>query len=340
MASQNRDSPDTLKLLDDVLSDAPRWRYYAALRQLECAYAEQPRLGKGRRPVDDKIRLGQEPSTIFAPSTIHTAKQDDKGLVQLKVLFMGVFGSNGPLPLHLTEYARNRVRDAKDESMVQFMDMFHHRLLSLFYRVWADKEPTVQYDRPDTDRFHWYMGSLFGLGTPELRDRDGMADNSKLHFAGHLGSMPHHAEGLSSILRSFFQVPLSIQEFVGEWLKIPQESLCKLGVKGGELGLTTVLGGLSWQCQYKFRLLIGPMDLSDYEKLLPNQEKSVLIADVVANYLGHEMTYDSNLILKKDQVPRTLLGNYGQLGWTTWLNNYPADSDADDLLTGINLAGK
>lgn len=337
MASQNRHSSDTLKLMEDVLNDAPRWRYYAALRQLECAYAGQPRLGKSRRPVDDKVRLGQEPTTIFAPATIHSAKQDDKGLLQLKVLFMGMFGPNGPLPLHLTEYARNRVRDAKDESMVQFMDMFHHRLLSLFYRVWADKEPTVQYDRPETDRFHWYVGSLLGVGTPEMRERDGLADNSKLHFAGHFGSLPHHAEGLSAILKSFFNVPLRIKEFVGEWLKIPGGSLCKLGSNGGSLGLETVLGGYSWQRQYKFRILIGPMPLVDYEQLLPGEDKLALVSDVLKNYLGHEMTCDVNLVLKQDEVPGTVLGQYGKLGWTSWVAGNTAAQDADDLILDIRI---
>ena len=337
MASENGNSPNTVDLINKLKDEAPRWGYYAALRQLESLYDQQPRLGKSRRPVDDKIRLGQEPSTVFAPSTLSNCSLNDQGMLQLKVLFMGMFGPNGPLPLHLTEYARNRRRDVKDEAMIQFMDIFHHRLLSLFYRVWADKEPTVQYDRPESDRFHAYVGSLFGLGTPEFRDRDGMADNSKLHFSGHLGSLPQHSEGLGSILRSFFQVPLRIQEFVGEWLKIPKDSLCILGINSGSLGMTTVLGGLSWQRQYKFRLIVGPMDLPDYEKLLPGQEKAVLIADVVANYLGYEMTYDTNLVLKKEQVPRTLLGSYGQLGWTTWLRGNPADRDADDLVTGINI---
>ncbi|MGB0845674.1 MAG: type VI secretion system baseplate subunit TssG [Thiolinea sp.] len=336
MASENRNSADTLRLFEEIIADAPRWGYYAALRQFECLYADQPRLGESRRPSDDKIRLGQEPSTIFAPATLHAANRNDE-LLHLSVLFMGVFGPNGPLPLHLTEYARNRIRDVKDESMVKFMDMFHHRLLSLFYRVWANKEPTVHYDRPESDRFHCYVGSLLGIGVPELWERDGLSDNSKLHFAGHFGALPHHAEGLSSILRSFFKVPLKIQEFVGEWLKIPDESLCKLGSHSGALGVDTVLGGYSWQCQYKFRLLIGPMPLQDYKQLLPGGEKLALVSDILKNYLGYELACDARLILDKKEVPGVSLGQSGQLGWTTWLNNQPADSDADDLLLNIRI---
>lgn len=337
MAGKNGNSTDTLKLLDEIVADAPTWDYYAALRHFECAYADQPRLGESRRPSDDKVRLSQKPTTIFAPSTLHEAKRGDDKLLHLSVLFLGMFGPNGPLPLHLTEYARNRVRDAKDQSMVEFMNMFHHRVLSLFYRVWANKEPTVHYDRPDEDRFHAYVGSLLGIGTPEMWERDDLADNSKLHFAGHFGALPRHAEGLSSILKSLFDVPLAIQEFIGEWLEIPEDSLCKLGANSGALGRDTVLGRYSWQRQYKFRLLIGPMTLDEYRQLLPNGEKLGLVSDTLKNYVGYELTCDANLVLKKEEVPGVLLGQSGQLGWTTWLNNKPVQADADDLLLSIRI---
>jgi type VI secretion system protein ImpH len=337
MASENGNGSTSLDVLESLQNETPRWHYYAALRQLECLYPQRPRLGKSRRPQDDFIRLEQEPSTIFAPSTLHQVTQDEKGQLRLSVLFMGMFGVNGPLPLHLTEYVRNRRRDAHDESMIQFMNMFHHRLLSLFYRVWADKEPTVQYDRPETDRFQCYVGSLLGIGTPELRQRDRLLDNSKLHFAGHFGSTPHHSDGLLSILSSFFNAPIRIKEFVGEWLKIPDDSVCTLGVNGGSLGVTTVLGGLSWQRQYKFRILIGPLQLEEYEQLLPEQKKLALIADVIKNYVGYEMACDIRLVLEKKQIPKAVLGSYGQLGWTTWLNNQLSQNVADDLVLNIRI---
>lgn len=337
MAGEKRNSDNSIRLFNSLINESPQWGFYAALRQLEALYDDKPRFGKSRRLYDDPIRLGQHPSVIFAPSTIQSSTYDEEGLLRLKVLFFGMFGPNGPLPLHLTEYARNRMRDAKDEAIIEFMDMFHHRLLSLFYRIWADKEPTAQYDRPETDRFHWYVGSLFGIGSEELHHRDDMPDNSKLHFAAHLGSLPHHAEGLVSILRSFFRIPLSIKEFIGEWLPIPVADHCHLGSQGNLLGSNTVVGSRSWQRQYRFRLCIGPMQLNEYEQLLPNQERLGLVKSIVKNYLGYEFACEANLILRQKEVPTVRLGSYGQLGWTTWLNNKQSQKDADDLLLAIRL---
>ena len=61
----------------------------------------------------------------------------------------GLLGPNGPLPLHLTEYARERLRHAGDPTLSRFLDIFHHRFLALFYRAWAQAQPHVNRDRPE-----------------------------------------------------------------------------------------------------------------------------------------------------------------------------------------------
>ena len=44
--------------------------FFQALRRIDCLYPGKPRLGKGLRPADDVIRLGQEPSMAFAPASL------------------------------------------------------------------------------------------------------------------------------------------------------------------------------------------------------------------------------------------------------------------------------
>lgn len=324
-----------MNVLQEIAENPHKFGFYEAMRLIECHYKDKVRLGETLRASDDMVRLGQSPSSAFAPSTLSTASIDAKKLLHLNVYFFGMFGPNGALPLHLTEYANERVRNARDKSLIHFMDMFHHRLLSLFYRTWANKEPTVHYDRPDQDRFHIYTGSLLGIGMPEMQNRDAMPDNSKMHYTGHISTQTRHAEGLASVLQSFFKVPVAIKEFIGEWLTIPEESRCYLGMSldGGKLGEDAVLGARSWQRQNKFRVLIGPMSLSEYESLLPGKKKLQLVSTIIKNYLGLELAWDVNLILKKEEIPKTSLGGYGQLGWSSWLHNEEPKEDSDNFLT-------
>jgi len=333
MASTNRNPDTNVALLKALATDPYHFGFYEALRQLECLYRDKPRLGKSVSPSDDGVRLGQTPSLKFAPSTLASYRTQGGTPPHLSVYFFGQFGPNGPLPLHLTEYARNRERNAKDPTLAEFMDLFHHRLLSLFYRAWADKEPTVHFDRPEQDRFGCYVASLQGLGLSSLRNRDAMPDLAKLHFTGHLASHTRHAEGLASIIGDFFQLPVKIVEFVGEWLDIPEESYCYLDrdETTGQLGQSAVLGTRSWQCQQKFRICLGPVSMNEYERLLPGGESLVRLRDIVRNYIGFELNWDLNLVLDKEQVPNVKLGENGRLGWTTWLHSQTRDSDADNL---------
>lgn len=321
--------------LSASLAAAPwAWSFYQALRRLEVEHAERPRLGRSVRPAQDSIRLAQEASVEFAPATLagfEAGSQDDPA--RLLVHFFGLFGPEGPLPLHLTEYARDRRRNHRDAAFQRFADIFHHRALSLFYRAWANSRPTVSFDRPKDDRFALYTGALIGLGMDSLRDRDAMPDLTKLHFAGHLANQTRHAEGLAAILSAFFQMQVRIACFIGGWLTLPAADRTRLGASPdtASLGRTALLGGRVWSRQHKFRLVFGPLDLPEYERLLPGGASFRRLIPIVRNYAGDTLVWDVNLILRHADVPATTLGRAGRLGWTTWLGHRGNEDDAADL---------
>ncbi len=317
------------------LTAAPwRFGFYAAMRALEAAARDRPRFGRSTRPSQELLRLAQEPAITFAPSTLagwQNATEDAPA--RLTVHFFGLFGPDGPLPLHLTEYARDRRRNQRDPTFQRFADLFHHRMLSLFWRAWADVRPTVSFDRPEDDRFALYIGAFTGLGMDSLRDRDAMPDLTKLHFAGHLAQQTRHAEGLGKILSEFFRIPVRIEEFIGSWLTLPARDRSTLGggARTAALGGSTVLGKQVWSRQHKFRIVIGPLSLADYERLLPGGRSFRRLIPIVRNYVGDTLIWDVNLILRQPEIPPTMLGRYGRLGWTTWLMPRHEPDDAADL---------
>ena len=310
------------------------WSFYQAMRRLEALYRDRPRFGRSVRPAQDAIRLAQLPSVEFAPATLAGwESQLDATPPRLLQHFFGLFGPDGPLPLHLTEYARDRTRNNRDASFQRFADVFHHRALSLFYRAWANSRPTISFDRPEDDRFGLYVAALCGLGMDTLRHRDAMPDLTKLHFGGHLACQTRHAEGLSEILSAFFDVKVRVECFVGTWLALPSADRTRLGdsPRTAGLGSTALLGARTWTRQHKFRVVIGPVDLADYKRLLPGGSSFHRLTRIVRNYVGDTLIWDVNLILLREQVPAICLGRAGQLGWTTWLTPRNAAADASDL---------
>ncbi len=338
MAGAGRSETSVVKFLSDVSEKPYNYGFFQTVRRLNCFYENKPLTGKSFRPSDDPIRFCQEPYTHFAPSTLAALDIDTSSpYPRLTQRFLGLFGPNGPLPLHLTEYARDRSRQNHDKTFARFADIFHHRAVSLFYAAWAQSQPTVQFDRPEEDRFAMYVGSLFGLGMPSLRGVDAMHHVSKLGFAGHLSSLPRHASGLVSLIEGYFDVPTQLREFVAHWMKIPENDLVPLGVRSmsGHLGRDMIIGRRVWQRQDKFQIRLGPLSLERYESFLPSGKSFKALVSVVRNYIGIEYLWEVNLILKKEEKPVTCLGISGALGWTSWLETKNQIDHADDLLLQV-----
>ncbi|NVK14492.1 MAG: type VI secretion system baseplate subunit TssG [Rhodobacteraceae bacterium] len=326
MATGKGPRPDDLSLYGRLAMDPEKHHVFQALRVLEAHFDDAPRLGESRRPRQDRLRLGQEAELAFPPSTIAAFKpaDGDKPAV-LTNRFFGLFGPQGPLPLHLTEYARDRKRNHRDPTMVAFADMLTHRLMSLLYRAWTQGSPAVSFDRPD-DPMARKVASLIGYNGFKFTSRDDMPDLAKLHFAGHLAKGAKNAEGLVSILSAFFEVPVSLEEYVGSWLELEPDDRWQLGYGG--LGQTTSIGDKVWSRSAKFRIRIGPLKLEDYERLLPGGAALDRLRAIVRSYAGDVLDWDVNLILAGDEVPRASLGGTTRLGHTSWVRSRP-DPDAD-----------
>jgi type VI secretion system protein ImpH len=327
--------------LFEALHAAPyEFDFFQALRRIEALFAQLPRIGDAMSPADDSIRLGQLPSLIFAPSTLAAFEPPAGGRpARLSTYFFGMFGPSGALPLHLTEYARDRMRNVKDETLVRFVDLFHHRMLSLYYRAWAQARAVVGFDRPWEDRFAVEVATLFGLGMKSLRDRDGMPDLAKLHFAGRLALQTRPVEGLRAIIADYFKLPVEIEQFFPTWVRLPREALCMLGRSEatGTLGSTATVGEFFHVYHHKFRIRMGPMSYADFRRLLPDGRSLSRLMPLVRNYIGDELSWDVMLILIRDEVPAVRLGEAGMLGWTSWLGDRRRDDDATDLVLEPDL---
>ena len=337
MASENGPQADTLTYLKEV-AEAP-WNhgFFRTVREIDCRAGGKAPTGARFHSADDPVRFTQEPNTSFAPSTLTEVTFDDTPYPKLQQRFIGLFGPNGPLPLHLTEYARDRSRHQHDHAFRAFADTFHHRIVSLFYRAWAVAQPTVQFDNPEADDFSRQVSSLAGYGTRGLKEADEFAHHAKLFFTGHLASLPRHAQGLEAMVSGYFDVDARVVEFVAHWLTIPKRDRLMLGERGvtGALGQDTIIGERVWQRQDKFQLRIGPLGLDEYRAFLPGGRAFRALVAVVRNYVGLEALWEAALVLRGRERPLTRLGEFGELGWTSWLGTETNDEDIDHLVLQV-----
>ena len=258
-----------------------------------------------RRCVRSTSRCGSDRirTCRLRPRRWRRSSRRDGRPPRLQVRLFGLLGPNGPLPLHITEYARERLRHAGDPTLSRFLDIFHHRFLALFYRAWAQAQPHVNRDRPKD-------GSLHGVRRRVRRHgagaRSAIATRCRTWPSSFTSARSirqvRNAEGLTHILQHFFRVPVRIEEFVGHWLLSERAASGRcLSAEGAALGSGAVLGGRVWDRQHKFRIRLGPLTLAQYESFLPGGAPLSKLVDWVRMYLCFELDWDVRLLLKHER---------------------------------------
>ena len=321
-----------------ALTDTPyRFDFFQAVRWLESRCADLPRVGESHRPQEEAVRFHQHVTLGFPPSALHDYREqanEDRTSMDLWVNFFGLLGPGGPMPLPITEYVYDRSHNHDDKTLTAFLDIFNHRMISLFYRAWARCQQAVSHDRREDDWYADYVGSFLGVGSPPFRNRDALADELRLYYSGRLSCQTRNAEGLQAILEDFFGLPVVIEEFVGQWIDLSPQDRSRLGgtAANSSLGVTSIVGTRFWECQHKFRVRMGPMGYAQYEALLPGGNGLQRLAAWVRFYVGDELGWEAQLVLDRHEVPAVCLGRHGRLGWSCWLNARQLQKNPDDLV--------
>ena len=311
------------------------FQFFQMVRLLERLGSGKP-VGRFDNPEDEVVHFAANPALEFPPSEIHSldSKQTPP---ELTVNIMGLTGQLGVLPTAYTEWINDRVR-AKDHTLKDFFDLFHHRLLSLFYQAWEKYRFPVAYERDRNDRFTRYLLSFIGHGTEGLRHRLSVPDEGIAFYTALLALQTRSATALRQVLQDYFRVPVEIEQFVGTWRPIPQSDQTRTGDEreySEQLSLGAIAGDEVWDQQSTARIVLGPLTLSEYLDFLPNGSAYEPLCDLVEVFSRREIDFELQLILQRDETPGMVLQDESggfMLGWTTWLKNAPMTQDPADTV--------
>lgn len=331
MADEVRNSPGALSLLDELAEQPERFDIFAALRAIQAANPGKPRLGTSEWISDDPVRLRQEPTMGFEPADLREFRRAGN-VPELVTVAFGLFGTNGPMPHHITERAIEAAAQRRQRHLSDFADIFHHRLISLLYRAWESGQIAVSRDRPgEEDAYARFLLSLVGAGAEGFRDRDALPDDARCYLAGRLSARPATADALAALLTVITGSPVEIVEFVGEWLPVPPDQCSALGRTGASLGQDTLVGTRQYSLQSRVRARIGPLTLAQYRALLPPGSRFPVARDALRSSLGLAHGWELQLVLKAEEKPPLNLDGSCALGWDSWLGEDEHFADADDL---------
>ncbi|MBI4877699.1 MAG: type VI secretion system baseplate subunit TssG, partial [Acidobacteria bacterium] len=248
------------------------FEFFQAVRLLTRAYPEREPVGGVVHPRQEVLRFGSHVSITFPPSEIHSLELRAEGAHSMIVNFMGLTGPMGVLPLYYTELLIQRVR-VRDTAMRDFLDIFNHRIISLFYQAWEKYRFAIAYERGGRDRFSQYLLDLVGLGTSKLQRRQAVRDDSLIYYSGLFGLHVRSAQALKQILMDYFEVPVGIVQLTGGWYPLDRPSQCcfeQSNTYSEQLGVGAVVGDEIWDPQSAAKVVLGPLTLRQFLDFLPN----------------------------------------------------------------------
>ncbi|HEX7815916.1 type VI secretion system baseplate subunit TssG [Dyella sp.] len=329
--------------LDTLLRHPERFDFFQAVRLLYRAHGTPPRQGAGADR--DHVRFGVPANLFFPPSELHAlavepSQASSAPRYAMKVNFIGLTGPSGELPRHYTEWLVAQMK-ARDTASRDFLDLFNHRLIALFWRAWARHRIDVSEEldsdvRGQTLLRHIY--DIIGLGTPALYARvsgphaHGLPARALGYYSGLVAQKPRGVGTLAQIAGDVVGAHVSVLGCHGTWQKIPLRDRTRLGAVNHRIGAGVVLGSQFWDRQMTIRMRIGPLSGRRFDQLLPQGELLEAVVELLRFLAGQALDLDIQLLLHASDVPGARLGGAkpARLGWNSWLTGRRSRKPADE----------
>jgi len=302
------------------------FEFFQAVRLLHRMYPERGQVGLFVAPQREAVRFGAHHSLTFPATQIFSLDLDSDPPV-MRVNFMGLTGPVSVLPYAYSEFVMERIR-AKDHTLGAFLDLFNHRMLSLFYQAWEKYRFEVAYERDGKDRMSRYLMTLIGMGTPGLQGRLAVRDEALLYYSGLLSLQPRSATALRNILEDYFEAPVEVEQFVGSWQTLDPAERCVFegaDSTAEQLSVGAVVGDAIWDRESRVRIKLGPLSQEQYLSFLPCGGAWEPLRALTKFFCGPSLEVEVQLILKQPEVPRCEIGNESEagprLGWLTWMKS-------------------
>jgi type VI secretion system protein ImpH len=330
--------PSVEERVGALLKQAPYARFFTFISMVERLTPEAVRVGGAGPPSKEGIRFRHDPDLAFAsgdmtsahilqvPSRAGDPLSPPRPLIEITTTFLGLSGSSSPLPTYLAEEIAQE--DPHQPTRRDFLDIFHHRLVSLLFRWWARYGYAREFESGMGDR--WSLRALAFTGSDAFH-----APASKhippwqiLRLLPLMAGKQRSARTLRIALQEILGhelpgIQVSLEQFVGGWVPVDEAERCKLGVARHRLGGDALLGGRVFDRSGSFTIKLEPVSRAAYPRLLPNGDLMPVLKDTVRLFTRDAVDFDLELVLAKDAIPTLYLARKGgsKLAHDAWLRS-------------------
>lgn len=314
-------------VIEDLLAHPARFRFIEAVDAIVAANPDGVAPGGDGPPAREALRLRPQLSFGFPTADIAAAvevaptAEGALAHLRLETTFLGVYGQASPLPAFFTEELfadeRGTVRD--------FIDIFHHRMLSLAWR--AMTKYRLDRARDHDVRLRALAGFAPDVAVPEMP-----AGGDLLAVAGLLARQPRSGEALAAAIRHWLGVAVEIEQCSAVWVDLPDERRCLLGGANCALAGDMLAGSRIFSRTTAFTVIVGPVDSATFRRFLPGGDAMSAIAVLVGECNPERLDWSVEVVLAGDAVPPAALDGSARLGWDSRLDG----PQPEDLRIRVN----
>lgn len=301
--------------------DAARRRgAYPLLVLLERLLGGDAGIGTAAHLDEERIRLRHDRQLAFRAGEVTSVRVKDvnreRPVVEIVTSFLGLTGAASPLPPYLVEEVAQE--DEEAPARRDFLDMFHHRFVSLFFRARARSDYANGYRSDQTDAWSRRVLALLG------RDRRTLLEPWRvLRWAALLAQRNVTPAALEAAVGDVLSealgpVGVTVEPFVGDWVPIEPDDQNRLGRARTRLGEDLVLGRRILDRASKFRLVVGPLGREGLVRLRGDEALLRRVALTVAELCAATLDFELVLWLTPEAAPHLELGA-ARLGRDSWL---------------------
>jgi type VI secretion system protein ImpH len=370
-----------------LLKEGTELNFFQAVHLLERLFRERGKLGTGDDLRSEPVRFETLNTLSFPPGDVaavlpplsfreqalvmETARRGEvphadpeslpplrdmlkagNGPLRMSLTFMGLYGVSSPLPSYFTDPIT--LRRIEYFELKKFLDIFTHRIYSLFYRSWKKYRHHSQFDPARPDEYTLRLLALTGQW-PRRGGRPGVTpapsapaadfDLRRIPYARFLGNRVRSAQGLRQLLRGYFGFEqVRIRQFEPAWVEIPVKTMLGNGLV--TLGKSTRLGDRMQDRLSRFTVEIGPLPRAIFNRFLPSEAETLeatlgrgvkaaggegkeaglleQVRELVEAYLRDPLDYQLKVILEPEADAVPVLGSpHARMGMGVWLGEKP-----------------
>ena len=314
-APESSSVADTPRLWPALLAHAPNMHFFRFCELLERSAPDRPLLGTTDSPADDPIRFRSKFRLGFPGREIDAVEHDpDAPMLRpsVRTTFLGLYGVDARIPSYfIDEMAQNH---EGAEPLAAFLDLFHHRIVTQYYRIWRKYRYPVGFERDGSDPVSTYLLSLGGLGLGASEIGHIVGPRKLLSMLGLVNQKTRTAEGLTGVLQHAVpDATITAGEFHPVWVEVDTTEPMPLGEH-------CVLGSGFFDRGNCVHVVITPSSAASVRSLMPGQPMHEDVMQLLRFYLGYEAQAIIAMHVPPELMPAPVLEPKAvNLGYTSLL---------------------